>query len=477
MGRGTELEAARVAESTGFRVVAEVVLEEPDRARIYEHGWQSWSPAGSYPATITTPRPRRDIWQTMAFRPNRPAPPTGAQGEGLLAVSPEGVGGPTRTWLASDPARAVASIRADVIRGRLEIAADGPVAELPPAPSLDDALAAAGDLLAAQMDARPIRSLGPGWCSWYGYGHEVTDRAVAANIATIERERLDIGLIQVDDGYQANIGDWLEPSGRIADVAAMARRIRDGGREAGIWTAPFMVGSGSRIAREHPDWLVRGAVGAAHHWGQRILLLDVTHPDAAAHLDSVYRALRDWGFTYHKLDFLYAGAMAGGRLGDIDPVTAYRTGLQIIRAALGEDATIVGCGAPLLPSIGLVDAMRVSPDTDHRLDPPDGDISQPSMRGALCAGRARAWMHGRLWVNDPDCIIASPEADDRETWAEHLGDYGGLAMSGDRLADLDARGLEITRTLLRPSAAGPLRWDPDGGPDGGRVGRDGEGDR
>ena len=166
--------------------------------------------------------------------------------------------------------------------------------------------------------------------------------------------------------------------------------------------------------------------------------------------------------------------MAGGRRGNIDPITAYRTGLQIIRAALGDDATIVGCGAPLLPSIGLVDAMRVSPDTDHRLEPPAGDISQPSMRGALSAGRARAWMHGRLWVNDPDCIIASPDADDREKWGEHLGAYGGLAMSGDRLADLDARGLDITRTLLRPSAAEPLRWDPDGGPDGGRVGRAGE---
>lgn len=454
----------------GFGEIAEMELEAPEYARVYEHGWQSWSPAGAYPADIeASPRPKRAIWQTMAFRPERPAPASGFQGEGLLAVSVDGTRGLTRTWIATDPSQAVASIRAKLVDKRLRISADGPVVELPPAPSLDDALTSVGDHLARTMRARPIRAIGPGWCSWYGYWHEVTDAVISENLAIIERERLDVRVVQVDDGHQAGIGDWLEPSGRIADMAALARRIRDGGREAGVWTAPFMVGESSRLAREHPDWLVRDAVAAEHHWGQRVRVLDVTHPGAAAHLADVFRTLREWGFTFHKIDFLYAGAMAGGRHGDSDPIAAYREGLRIIRAAVGEDATILGCGAPLLPSIGLVDAMRVSPDTDHRVDPPDGDISQPSMRGALAAGRARAWMHGRLWVNDPDCLIVAPTSEDREAWARHLDAYRGLAMSGDRLAGLDARGLELTRTLLRSASAGPLRWHPEAGADGGRI--------
>lgn len=453
-----------------FQELAVVPIIDSHRATIYEHGWQSWSPAGAYPASaLRSPRPQRAIWQTMAFRPGRPAPDDGFQGEGLLALSVDGPGGPTRTWVASDPTRSVPSIRATVRDGHVSVRADGPVVELAPSLTLDVALGSAALHLAARAHPRPVRPLGPGWCSWYGSWHDVTDALVDESIEIIDREGLDVRLIQIDDGHQAGIGDWLTPSGRIRDMAALARRIRDGGREAGVWTAPFLVGADSELARRHPDWLVRDAVAADHHWGQRIGVLDTTHPDAADHLATVFRTLRAWGFTFHKLDFLFGGAMAGARHGDADPIAAYRAGLAIIRDAVGDDATILGCGAPLLPSIGLVDAMRISPDTDHRGEPPDGDISQPSLRGALAAGRARAWMHGRLWVNDPDCLLATPRAEDRDVRVAHLGAYGGLALSGDRLTELDATGLEMTRRLLRPSTPGPVRWDATAGPDGGTI--------
>jgi alpha-galactosidase len=41
--------------------------------------------------------------------------------------------------------------------------------------------------------------------------------------------------------------------------------------------------------------------------------------------------------------------------------TAYRHGLDVIRIALG-DAYLLTCGAPILPSLGLCDAIRVGPD-------------------------------------------------------------------------------------------------------------------
>jgi alpha-galactosidase len=124
----------------------------------------------------------------------------------------------------------------------------------------------------------------------------------------------------------------------------------------------------------------------------------------------------------------------------------------LIRDAAGERSTLLGCGAPLLPSIGLVDAMRVSPDVAPQFDPPDGDVSQPSMRGALLAGRARAFQHARLWVNDPDCLLARPGVERREAWAEHVEAHGGLVVSGDPLRALDDWGLETTRRLLSAAA-------------------------
>jgi alpha-galactosidase len=449
-----------------FDVVAEVA-GDLDRTYVYEHGWQSWSPAGLYPArTASSPRPQRPIWQTMSFRPGLPAPEGGFQSEGLLAIVP--AEGPVRLWGAPEPTRAVPSIRVHVAGDRLVVSADGPVEELTNEGPLDEALGRWAHTLVARESLPPPRTLEPAWCSWYAYWREATDADVLANLEAIDRLALPVGTVQIDDGYEAEIGDWLELSDRFRSLWETARRIQASGRRAGIWTAPFLVGERSRVARDHPDWLVRGAV-AARHWDQEIHILDVTHPDAAEHLTAVFRAFAQAGFGFFKLDFIYAGAMHGGRHGDADPIAAYRRGLELIRAAAGPDAVLLGSGAPLLASIGLVDTMRVSPDVDPSWEPVDGDISQPAMRSALAMGRARAWMHGRLWVNDPDCLIARPDVELRDLWAAHLDAYGALAISSDPLDSLDAHGLELTRRLLRPSSNAPVRWDPLAGPDQGAI--------
>jgi alpha-galactosidase len=186
----------------------------------------------------------------------------------------------------------------------------------------------------------------------------------------------------------------------------------------------------------------------------------VTHPGAAEHLEGVYRTLSEDGFTYYKLDFLYAGAIDGQRFADASPLDAYREGLRIVRTGVGEDAILLGCGAPLLPSIGLVDAMRVGPDVDPHFEVRDADPSQPSMRGALSVGRSRAWMHARLWANDPDCLIVRQEVEQRERWAAHVEACSGLVFSSDALGALDRRGLALTRDRLRPSTCTPVDWDP-----------------
>ncbi|MBA2389466.1 MAG: hypothetical protein H0V67_04335, partial [Geodermatophilaceae bacterium] len=171
----------------------------------------------------------------------------------------------------------------------------------------------------------------------------------------------------------------------------------------------------------------------------------------------VFGALRDIGIDFLKLDFLYAGALDGMRSDpDITGIAAYRRGLQVIREAAGPDTYILGCGAPLLPSIGLVDAMRISPDIAPYVEPPDGDQSQPSQRAAARCGRERGWQHGRFWVNDPDCLIAAATMPEREEWAAHVERYGGLRASSDRIRELDEWGLATTRRLLRPAPVTPF---------------------
>jgi alpha-galactosidase len=148
--------------------------------------------------------------------------------------------------------------------------------------------------------------------------------------------------------------------------------------------------------------------------------------------------------SYLKLDFLYGGAVPGRRHADVTGTEAYRSGLTLIREVVGPDVFLVGCGAPLLPSVGLVDAMRVSPDTFHE----GGEDGSTGLRGRMPLA-ARAWQHGRWWVNDPDCLVARPGYSERERWAETVRTFGGLASFSDRVAELDTWGLSTVRDLLR----------------------------
>src|SRR5205823_10519209 len=170
------------------------------------------------------------------------------------------------------------------------------------------------------------------------------------------------------DGWQAEIGDWLALSDRFSSLAGLVDRIRAAGRRAGIWVAPFLAGARSRLAAEYPDWLVAGA-DAGHNWDQDLYALDITHPGAAAYLREVFGWLGDLGIDYFKVDFCYAGALEGRRAADLTALAAYRQGMALLREAMGPAAFLLGSGAPILPSVGLVDAMRVSPDIDPAVEP------------------------------------------------------------------------------------------------------------
>ncbi|MDP9432278.1 MAG: hypothetical protein M3P91_06100 [Actinomycetota bacterium] len=222
-----------------------------------------------------------------------------------------------------------------------------------------------------------------------------------------------------------------------------------------------MVGERSALGRAHPDWLVRGVTaGRLHNEVQHVL--DVTVPAAARYLCGLLESLREQGFDFFTLELLYAGALDGDRAEGQPGGRAYRRGMALIRNAVGPGAYLVGRAAPMLPSIGWVDAMQVAPDvrpapeTDGRVPAGGGN-----RRAAMRCGIARAWQHGRFWINDSGCLLTAPGVERREEWAKHVETYGGLRCTGDRLRSLDSWGLETTRRLLSdvpPPEAGALGW-------------------
>jgi alpha-galactosidase len=431
------------------------VSVHPQRARVYPEGWQSWSPAGLFPVGAP-PAPAGGESAVIDCQYRQAAPEGVFQGSGLLAVDP-GNGEVPVVFGAADASSRVPVIQA-VLRGEhLVVSADAPVVQ-----RADGGPGGMLGVLGRWADrfgprAGLLRAAPTVWCTWYQYYERVTERDVLGNLELMARLRLPIDVVQLDDGYQTCPGDWLSVRPGFGDLLGLVARIRDAGRRAGIWIAPWLVGGSSALFREHPDWVVREPGSGEPVYAGSVVrdgcfALDLTHPGAAGYLVEVLRTMRSWGIDYFKADFCYAGAYEGVRAGaESGGVAAYRQGLQLIRSAIGPEATLVGCGAPTLASVGLVDAMRVGPDIAARYEPADGSLSSPSQRNATRNVLARAWQHGRFWVNDPDCMMLRPSVERRADWASVLTRCDGLRASGDGLRYLDSWGLETTRALLRPA--------------------------
>jgi alpha-galactosidase len=246
------------------------------------------------------------------------------------------------------------------------------------------------------------------WCSWYSL-YTAIDENLLLRVFD-ELADLPFDVFQVDDGWQVSIGDW-EPNEKFpSGMVALAAKIRAAGRIPGLWLAPLLAVPSSTLYRQHPDWLLRDPdsklVSAGFNWGQPLYALDTTHPAVLDWLTALMKRMRAWGFDYLKLDFLYAGALPGKRHGDMPREAAYRQGLQVLREAMGTDAYFLTCGAPIIPSLGLCDAMRIGPDVageweNYRDATLLYNLSTPGVKNAIRTAVNRLWLQP-LVATDPD---------------------------------------------------------------------------
>jgi alpha-galactosidase len=458
--------------------------------RLLRQGFQSWSFAGgaALDPAGTPPFPS-GAW-LRGFHHAHDLPPADRAGwhesDGAL-VAGSAADGPHCLAGVLESGRAFGTVFArrdgEALRVELEQAIERPLApgesvELEPmhvalGSDASALLEAFADVHGAAARARRCAPFQVGWCSWYHFFHDVTEAAFLRNLETLAaaRDELPIDLVQLDDGFQREIGDWLETNDKFpSGLAAIAHAVRDAGFSAGLWTAPFCVVPESRVFADHPDWLLRdperpeAPLRGLHHgmWtpGGWVHVLDPTHPAVHAHLAGIFGALVEMGFHYLKLDFLYAAALRA-RAHDprVTRAARLRRGLESVRAGAGEHAFLLGCGCPLGPAVGVVDGMRIGPDTAPHWEPlpiariPGLEPAVPSGRNALRNTLARAWMHRRLWLNDPDCLLARSKGsqltrDEVRTLAISIAVTGGMTIVSDDLPALSAG----ERALVRETA-------------------------
>lgn len=480
----------------------------PSGWSVFRNGWSSWANARALPVDQADPDPWlfaiKDVLLDPATR--RTSRPGRFRSELVAGLADgDGGGGLVVGFVGGARCLSVVDLRIDLPEADLppddgagarlaELAAtcrfDGTPLEPGASVAAEDLLVADGTdpvglleawaagLGAAQgarVPARPPH----GWCSWYYHYGKVTEADVRRALEAADGVASDIplGYVMVDDGHQQAIGDWLATNDKFpSGMAALAADIRATGRDAGIWLAPFIVDPQSDVARAHPGWLVRDGAGDPLRplWGanwnrrHRQWALDTTHPEVQAHLEEVARTLvHDWGYRILKLDFCFAAALPGVRHDATRTrAQALRDGLDAVRRGAGEDALLIGCGCPLGPAVGVVDAMRIGTDvapvwggrvSRFMFSDQGGLSTRTAMRNTV----TRAFLHGHLWANDPDCVMVRTDRT-RLTEAEvrflvaAVALTDGMIVSSDRLDLVPPERLDLLR-LCHELAGGRCR--------------------
>ena len=275
------------------------------------------------------------------------------------------------------------------------------------------------------------------YCSWQFYGDSFTERDLHEDLAHLEGDRVPFDVFLIDDCWTIR-GDYEVNAEWSSGMQDAARRIAALGYRPGIWNCPFIARLESEMARARPEWLLRLKDGSPHlfYVNGPNYVLDPTYPGVCDFWEDAFRRMtHDWGFTYHKLDFMRAVFLDPSIRFYNPAVTrleAYRMGLEAVRRGAGPDAYISACGGHYGGSLGLADSQRSGSDVASCWhDPP----ALPKFKQNVL----RTWM-SRLWHVDPDAMMVR-----RRDEVYREGSHGFLSLG--RFSDEEARTIAVNQYI------------------------------
>ena len=306
-----------------------------------------------------------------------------------------------------------------------------------------------------------------GYTSWYNYFQNINEEIIYRDLDGLDRVKDSVNIFQIDDGYETYVGDWLDvdPKKFPKGMKAACERIHGKGYLAGIWIAPFSCQKKSKVAKEHPDWLVKNENGkpmyGAFAWGGAYIL-DIYNEEVRAYIKNFFDViLNDWGYDMVKLDFLYSEAIFprnGKSRGRI-----MCEAMEFLRECVGDEKLILGCGVPLGPSFGIVDACRISCDVDLVYDGKFYDRLNvnrevPSAQKSMNNSIFRRHLNQRVFCNDPDVFfLRRNNLDFTDEQKYILGKVnnlcGDILFVSDNVGDYYEKDLELVKEFFAENNA------------------------
>lgn len=305
-----------------------------------------------------------------------------------------------------------------------------------------------------------------GYTSWYNYFGNIDEKIILRDLDGLDRVKDIVNIFQIDDGYQPFIGEWTTKNEEKFPMGMkkIAAKVHKKGYLAGIWLAPFNVQRKSKLVQEHPDWFIKNKKGkpiiGCLGWGGAYVL-DIELEPVREYIKGFFNEIaNDWNFDMFKLDFLYSQCMLprnGKSRGQI-----MCEAMEFLRECAGEKL-ILGCGVPLGPAFGLVDACRIGCDMDLQYLPKfynkiHVNNEVPSVQNSMTSTIWRRHLNGRAFLNDPDVFFLRDTnlkftLEQKKTLAKVNNLFGSVLFVSENIADYGDDALEIVKlAFAKPNA-------------------------
>jgi alpha-galactosidase len=213
------------------------------------------------------------------------------------------------------------------------------------------------------------------WCGW-GYEFNVTPAQMTGTIPKLKE--FNIKWATLDDRWFDTYGDWNPRSDTFPDnsIKKMVDDFHKEGELVQLWWLPLGVEDGqgkweshkyivSKVAQEHPDWLILDQQGKHARITRDLAALCPAVPEVQSYYKKLTeKFIRDWGFDGSKLDNIYSVPAcynpAHHHKSPQDSVNAmgevYKTIFQTTRTIKPESVTqSCPCGTP--PSLAWLPYM------------------------------------------------------------------------------------------------------------------------